>query len=200
MPSEWVKAAMPVIVLSRVFCATPCISRVIHAVRALWSGMGRLSSGTRQTWWTPLDSSPVRSRDAMHRAKRSIIWHQGFEPALRSLSIWDAVDWCSKTGVMTSASPPLSAPFFWYQPMNPGSIVRCRNRDWVLLPSEKPDVYLLRPLTGATDEVVAVHVGMSNLISRHYPRSGSARRPFLRRQWTTWPTPPALTFCGRLRD
>src|SRR5271165_1269557 len=53
--------------------------------------------------------------------------------------------------------------------MNPGSIVRCRNRDWVLLPSERTDVYLLRPLTGATDEVVAVHVGMSNLISGSLP-------------------------------
>src|SRR5271157_234604 len=59
--------------------------------------------------------------------------------------------------------------------MNPGSIVRCRNRDWVLLPSEQPDVHLLRPLTGATDEVVAVHAGMSNLIS------GFARRRFRRR-------------------
>ncbi len=29
--------------------------------------------------------------------------------------------------------------------------------------------YLLRPLTGATDEVVAVHIGMSNLISGSLP-------------------------------
>ncbi len=35
--------------------------------------------------------------------------------------------------------------------MNPGSIVRCRNRDWVLLPSERADVHLLRPLAGATE-------------------------------------------------
>src|ERR1051325_398714 len=48
--------------------------------------------------------------------------------------------------------------------MNPGSIVRCRNRDWVLLPSDDDNVYLLRPLTGATDEFVAVHKGLSNLI------------------------------------
>jgi len=48
--------------------------------------------------------------------------------------------------------------------MNPGSIVRCRNRDWVLLPNDDANVYLLRPLTGATDEVVAVHKGLSNLI------------------------------------
>ncbi len=49
--------------------------------------------------------------------------------------------------------------------MNPGSIVRCRNRDWVLLPSEEPDIFLLRPLTGATDEVVAVHKRLADLIS-----------------------------------
>ncbi len=53
--------------------------------------------------------------------------------------------------------------------MNPGSIVRCRNRDWVLLPGERADVYLLRPLTGATDEVVAVHAELSNLISGTLP-------------------------------
>jgi superfamily II DNA or RNA helicase len=48
--------------------------------------------------------------------------------------------------------------------MNPGSIVRCRNRDWVLFPNDNADVYLLRPLTGATDEVVAVHKGLSQLV------------------------------------
>lgn len=26
--------------------------------------------------------------------------------------------------------------------MEPGCIVRCRNRDWVLLPSEREDLYL----------------------------------------------------------
>lgn len=37
--------------------------------------------------------------------------------------------------------------------LSPGSIVRCRNRDWVLLPGDHPDLRLLRPLTGAPDEV-----------------------------------------------
>lgn len=59
--------------------------------------------------------------------------------------------------------------------MNPGSIVRCRNRDWVLLPSDDIDVYLLRPLTGATDEVIAVHKGLSNLIG--YELSEERVRP-----------------------
>lgn len=53
--------------------------------------------------------------------------------------------------------------------MNPGSIVRCKNRDWVLLPSERTDVHLLRPLTGATDEVVAIHGALSNLIAHTLP-------------------------------
>ncbi|MCL4207493.1 MAG: DEAD/DEAH box helicase [Pirellulaceae bacterium] len=48
--------------------------------------------------------------------------------------------------------------------MNPGSIVRCRNRDWVLLPGDEPDIHLLRPLTGATDDVVAVHKRLADLI------------------------------------
>lgn len=48
--------------------------------------------------------------------------------------------------------------------MNPGSIVRCRNRDWVLLPSDHPEVHLLRPLTGATDEHIAVHKRLADLI------------------------------------
>src|SRR3954467_14772030 len=59
--------------------------------------------------------------------------------------------------------------------MNPGSIVRCRNRDWVLLPSDDDNVYVLRPLTGATDEVVAVHKGLSDLIG--YDLSEERVRP-----------------------
>jgi len=48
--------------------------------------------------------------------------------------------------------------------MMPGSIVRCRNRDWVLLPNDQPDIFLLRPLAGTADEVVAVHRGLADLI------------------------------------
>jgi len=50
-------------------------------------------------------------------------------------------------------------------PIQPGSIVRCRNRDWVLLPGEQPHVLALRPLTGATDNVVAVHSRLAELVS-----------------------------------
>ncbi|MBI3067481.1 MAG: hypothetical protein HYY79_00875, partial [Betaproteobacteria bacterium] len=53
--------------------------------------------------------------------------------------------------------------------MNPGSIVRCRNRDWVLLPSDRDDVHLLRPLAGALDEVVAIHQQLTNLVGYDLP-------------------------------
>lgn len=53
--------------------------------------------------------------------------------------------------------------------MKPGNIVRCRNRDWVLLPSDQNDIHLLRPLTGAVDEVVAIHNGIANLIGYDLP-------------------------------
>lgn len=63
--------------------------------------------------------------------------------------------------------------------MNPGSIVRCRNREWVLLPSDQDEIYLLRPLTGAIDDVVAVHKGLANLVGYDLPeeRINSATFP-----------------------
>ena len=54
-------------------------------------------------------------------------------------------------------------------PMNPGSIVRCRNREWVLLPAETDDVFALRPLAGTTDDVVTVHRGLTNLVGYELP-------------------------------
>ena len=53
--------------------------------------------------------------------------------------------------------------------MTPGSIVQCRNREWVLLPSDQDDLLLLRPLTGATDEVVAVHKRLTDLLGYSLP-------------------------------
>ncbi len=53
--------------------------------------------------------------------------------------------------------------------MNPGTIVRCRNRDWVLLPSENENFYALRPLAGTIDEVTLVHKELSNLIGYSLP-------------------------------
>ena len=53
--------------------------------------------------------------------------------------------------------------------MQPGSIVHCRNRDWVLLPSDDPELIQLRPLTGAADEIVALHKQLSDLIGYTIP-------------------------------
>ncbi|MCX7867275.1 MAG: DEAD/DEAH box helicase, partial [Limisphaera sp.] len=53
--------------------------------------------------------------------------------------------------------------------MNPGGIVRCRNREWVLLPSDNPKVWTLRPLTGTLDEVVQVHKQLAELIGYDLP-------------------------------
>jgi hypothetical protein len=63
--------------------------------------------------------------------------------------------------------------------MTPGSIVQCRNREWVLLPGDRQDRLLRRPLTGATDEVVAVHKRLADLIGYSFPeeRIRSAKFP-----------------------
>ncbi len=53
--------------------------------------------------------------------------------------------------------------------MQVGSIVRFRNRDWILLPSSDSDRLLLRPLTGTTDDVVAVYRQLSELLGYSYP-------------------------------
>lgn len=37
-----------------------------------------------------------------------------------------------------------------------GSVVNCRDRDWVVLPSDNPDVIRLRPLSGNEDEVCGI--------------------------------------------
>jgi superfamily II DNA or RNA helicase len=48
-----------------------------------------------------------------------------------------------------------------------------------LLPNEDPNLLLLRPLTGATDEVVAVHKGLTDLLGYSFPeeRVRSAKFP-----------------------
>jgi superfamily II DNA or RNA helicase len=54
-------------------------------------------------------------------------------------------------------------------PVQVGSIVRCRNREWVLLPGDTDDLFLLRPLTGVTDQAVAVHRRLSELMAYTLP-------------------------------
>ena len=77
--------------------------------------------------------------------------------------------------------------------MQPGSIVQCRNREWVLLPSDNDEVFLLRPLTGASDEVVAVHKRLTDLIGYSFPEErvrlrrfpSDRKRPFQRGRRTS---------------
>ena len=44
-----------------------------------------------------------------------------------------------------------------------GSIVRCRDREWVVLPSPDDQLYLLRPLAGTEEEVVGIHYRLATL-------------------------------------
>ncbi|MGA4643457.1 helicase-related protein [Limisphaera sp. 4302-co] len=53
--------------------------------------------------------------------------------------------------------------------MIPGSIVRCRNREWVLLPADTDEVFVLRPLTGTTDDVVKVHRRLASVVGYELP-------------------------------
>ncbi|MCS7217163.1 MAG: DEAD/DEAH box helicase [Candidatus Bipolaricaulota bacterium] len=52
--------------------------------------------------------------------------------------------------------------------VQPGSVVRFRDRLWVLLPSPR-EVFRLRPLTGTEDEVVEVHRELAELLGYSYP-------------------------------
>jgi hypothetical protein len=43
-------------------------------------------------------------------------------------------------------------------PFEIGSLVHCRERDWVILPSERQDILLLRPLGGSETEVCGIYL------------------------------------------
>ncbi len=51
----------------------------------------------------------------------------------------------------------------------PGSLVRYREREWVVLPSQEPQVTLLRPLGGSSREVCGVLQPLSDLIGYSLP-------------------------------
>src|SRR5947209_12674441 len=44
-----------------------------------------------------------------------------------------------------------------------GSVVRCRNREWVVLPSSSDELFLLRPLAGLEEEITGIHARLSDL-------------------------------------
>jgi superfamily II DNA or RNA helicase len=47
--------------------------------------------------------------------------------------------------------------------------VRCRNREWVLLPSPDDNVYRLRPLAGSEDDAVLVHKKIAQILGFDLP-------------------------------
>ena len=53
--------------------------------------------------------------------------------------------------------------------MHPGSIVRCRNREWVVMPADTDEFIVLRPLTGTPDDVVHIHRKLMNLVGGALP-------------------------------
>lgn len=48
--------------------------------------------------------------------------------------------------------------------LTPGSIVSCREREWILLPSDDANLLRLRPLTGSENEVVSIDQRLANLL------------------------------------
>lgn len=62
----------------------------------------------------------------------------------------------------------------------PGSIVSCRSRQWVVLPSENQDVIRLRPLSGNEDEIAGIY---QRLLEQRLESIESA----------TFPLPPAYS-------
>ncbi|BAY42011.1 helicase domain-containing protein (plasmid) [Nostoc sp. NIES-2111] len=57
-----------------------------------------------------------------------------------------------------------------FQP-TPGSIVSCRNRQWVVIPSDRDDIIRLRPLSGNEDEIAGIYRGLNleNIESATFP-------------------------------
>jgi ERCC4-related helicase len=50
----------------------------------------------------------------------------------------------------------------------PGSLVRARGREWVVLPESEPDFLLLRPLAGSDDEIAGVATALESVETAHF--------------------------------
>ncbi len=77
--------------------------------------------------------------------------------------------------------------------MSPGSIVTCRNREWVLLPSDQEDLPLLRPMICTADDMQAPVDALrasESPIAATIPttpyRWDEARRALLRAELDAW--------------
>ena len=62
--------------------------------------------------------------------------------------------------------------------MRPGTIVRARDRLWVLLPSDDPDYYVLRPLASLTDDAVALYKPLTDLLAYTLPEERLSEATF----------------------
>lgn len=53
----------------------------------------------------------------------------------------------------------------------PGSVVTCRDRQWIVLPSDSPEIIRLRPLSGSEDEVCGIYhpLKLDELASARFP-------------------------------
>ena len=51
----------------------------------------------------------------------------------------------------------------------PGSLVRARGREWVVLPDSAPEFLLLRPLGGGNDDVAGLHTALERVEDATYP-------------------------------
>lgn len=54
----------------------------------------------------------------------------------------------------------------------PGSLVRYREREWVVLPSERPELILLRPLGGSSREITGVPLSFATTLRHSLPHEG----------------------------
>ena len=50
----------------------------------------------------------------------------------------------------------------------PGSLVRARGREWVVLPESESDFLILRPLAGSDDEIAGVATALEAIESAHF--------------------------------
>ena len=63
--------------------------------------------------------------------------------------------------------------------MTSGSIVQCRNREWVLPASDHENLLLLRPLNATIDEVDAVYKSLTDLLGYSFPEKRVRSPKFL---------------------
>jgi superfamily II DNA or RNA helicase len=61
-------------------------------------------------------------------------------------------------------------------PPRPGSVVRCRQRQWVILPSDNPDIIRLRPLSGSEEQICGLFrpLALEDLEDAQFPLPGGS--------------------------